>query len=440
MLTKRIVLLVSCVAMAVSCSRETAIENVQNASDKVVETTQNVTDSFDSAVPIGTRTTREEIERERFNAEWRRLRSFQTRRTAQPVPAQPSTSQPVAAPPSPPQPAAAPPPVPVTATFVVDPKFAETLKGINTSVLDTLPLRVPIKGDVNGPSVLRAQVLLDRARYAVGAIDGRWGKNSEIAVYWFQAENGIEPTGEIDEPTFRALLGRVGSEPTLLPYVLTADDMKGPFTKIPEDVYEKEKLDCLCYENIGEKLAEQFHMTQELLASLNPGVNLTNVQAGQTVTVTNVRKPEPENAPDDVQKIVVSVKGSYLHALDASGRVMLHAPTTLGNKYDPSPTETQKVVATAFDPKFRYQPKLFHEVPDSDPEANLKPGPNSPVGKVWMALDKPHFGIHGTGDPETIGYASSHGCVRLTNWDALDLARRVGKGVPVEFVDTRGEK
>lgn len=430
MLTKQILLLVSCVTVAVACSRESTMDNVQNASDKVVAATQRVTDRFDSTVPMGTRTTREEIERERFNAEWRRLRSFQARRTAQPVPGQPPATQP----------APAPPPVPITATFVVDKKFAETLKGMNTAAIDTLPLRVPVKGDVNGPSVLRAQVLLDRARYAVGAIDGRWGKNSEIAVYWFQQENGIEPTGEIDEPTFRALLGRSGNEPTLVPYVLTAEDVKGPFTRIPEDVYEKAKLDCLCYENVGEKLGEKFHITQELLASLNPGLDLTNAQAGQTVIVTNVRKPALESAPDDVQKIIVSVKGSYLHALDASGRVLLHAPTTLGSKYDPSPSETQKLVATAFDPHFHYQPKLFHEVPDSDPEANLQPGPNSPVGKVWMALDKKHFGIHGTADPESIGYASSHGCVRLTNWDALDLAYRVGKGVPVEFVDTRGEK
>jgi len=429
MLKKRIMLLLSCIAVAVSCSRETAIENVQNASDKVVETSQRVAGRFDSAVPIGTRTTREEIEKERFNAEWRRLRSFQSGRTVQPVVGRPPSTQNTAA----------APPVPVNATFVVDQRFAEKLKGMNTAAIDTLPLRVPIKGDVNGPSVLRAQVLLDRARYAVGAIDGRWGKNSEIAVYWFQEENGIEPTGEIDEPTFRALFGRSGNEPTLTQYVLTAGDVTGPFTRIPEDVYEKAKLECLCYENVVEKLAEQFHITEELLASLNPGVDLASAQAGQKVTVINIRKQEQESAPDEVQKIVVSVKGSYLHALDGSGRVILHAPTTLGNQYDPSPSETQKVVATAFDPHFHYQPKLFHEVPDSEPEANLQPGPNSPVGKVWMALDKPHFGIHGTADPESIGYASSHGCVRLTNWDARDLAYRVAKGTPVEFVDTRGE-
>jgi len=439
MLMKRILLLVTCVAWAASCSRETAIENVQNASEKVVETTQNVADRFDTSVPMGTRATREEIEQQRFNAEWRRLRSFQTRRTAQPVPpTQAPATQPAAVPA--PTPAAVPDPTPVNATFVTDPKFGETLKGMNAAAIETLPLRVPIKGDVNGPSVLRAQVLLDRARYAVGAIDGRWGKNSEIAVYWFQDQNGIQPTGEIDEPTFRALLGQSGNAPALISYTLTAEDVTGPYTKLPEDVYEKAKLDCLCYENLGEKLAEQFHITQDLLTVLNPGVDLVNAQAGQSVIVTNVRQPEPENAPKDVQRIVVSVKGSYLHALDASNRVLLHAPTTLGNKYDPSPSETQKVVATAYNPDFRYQPKLFHEVPDSDPEALLKPGPNSPVGRVWMALDKPHFGIHGTGDPESIGYASSHGCVRLTNWDAVDLARRVGKGVPVEFLDTRGEK
>ena len=94
----------------------------------------------------------------------------------------------------------------------------------------------------------------------------------------------------------------------------------------------------------------------------------------------------------------------------------------------------------AEDPWFHYQPKLFHEVDDDEPEANLKPGPNSPVGVIWTALKKPHFGIHGTSDPDSIGYASSHGCVRLTNWDALEVGRRVAPGVPVEFLDTRAEK
>ncbi len=288
-------------------------------------------------------------------------------------------------------------------------------------------------------SVARAQVLLDRANFSVGPIDGRWGKNSEIAVYWFQRENGIQPTGDVDEKTFRALLQSGSSLPAVAPYALTADDTKGPFTKLPEDVYEKEKLSCLCYESLAEMLSEKFHTTQEFLALLNPGKPIDGMQAGQQLLVPNVRGPQPKEARKDVAKIQVSVKGWYLHALDAQGNIIFHAPTTLGSKYDPSPNEATKIVGIAFDPHFHYQPKLFADVPDTNAEANLQPGPNSPVGKVWMALSKPHFGIHGTNDPDSIGYASSHGCVRLANWDALDLARRSGKGIEVDFIDTKSE-
>jgi len=139
----------------------------------------------------------------------------------------------------------------------------------------------------------------------------------------------------------------------------------------------------------------------------------------------------------DIARIVVSVEGNYLHGLDAAGAVRFHAPTTVGAQYDPSPNETLNITGIFPNPEFRYQPKLFVKVPDTDPEAQLKPGPNSPVGVVWMALSKPHYGIHGTSAPETIGYASSNGCVRLTNWDAHELSHRINEGVSVAFVDPR---
>jgi lipoprotein-anchoring transpeptidase ErfK/SrfK len=132
--------------------------------------------------------------------------------------------------------------------------------------------------------------------------------------------------------------------------------------------------------------------------------------------------------------VVISNRGSYLHALDAQGRVLYHAPSTLGSKYDPSPQERLTVTRVVFYPSFHYNPKLYADVPDSRADANLPPGPNSPVGIVWMALSKPHYGIHGTKAPATIGYADSHGCVRLTNWDARWLAEHTPSGTPVEFL------
>jgi hypothetical protein len=134
-----------------------------------------------------------------------------------------------------------------------------------------------------------------------------------------------------------------------------------------------------------------------------------------------------------VAKLVISRKGFWTHAVDASGKILYHFPSTLGAGYDPSPTGDFKVTNIAWNPTFHYQPTLFAEVSDKKPEAHLPKGPNSPVGVVWMALSKPHYGIHGTSAPETIGYANSHGCVRLTNWDATELGRLVSKGTPVLF-------
>ena len=405
----------SMVVALVACNRAEVAENKEQGAGRAKTAIEKVRDVF--STPTGKSPSREQLEQERFNEEWRKLQSF---RNAQ---ARRNTSQPGASVPA--------------VTFASDPKFAETLKGTNPATIETLPIRVPIKGDVNGPSVLKAQILLDRANYSVGPIDGHWGKNSEIAVYWFQQQNGITPTGDVDEATFRALAARAGGGQALLQHQLTADDVTGPFVRIPEDVYEQAKLDCMCYETVAEKLAERFHTTVETLQLLNPQLDLMRVTPGQTVLAPNIRAPAPENAPKDIARIAISVKGNYFHGHDASGNIVFHSPTTLGSKYDPSPTETLKTVKTAFNPHFKYQPKLFAEVPDDEPEADLQPGPNSPVGVVWIALSKPHYGIHGTRDPDSIGYASSHGCVRLTNWDALDVAKRTADGTRVDFVDTR---
>ncbi|HVS32887.1 MAG TPA: L,D-transpeptidase, partial [Thermoanaerobaculia bacterium] len=315
----------------------------------------------------------------------------------------------------------------------------ETLQGLTPAAINNAPVSVPIRGDVAGPSVLKTQVYLDRANFSVGVVDGRWGKNSSIALWWYQRTQGLEATGAVDQETFRSLAASAGGVPAVTTHQLTADDVKGPFVTVPEDVYEKAKLDCLCYESLAEKLAERFHTTVDFLALVNPERNLSQVAAGETLNVPNVRAAVTSDRPD-IARVVVSIAGSTFNAFDSSGNLILHAPTTLGSKYDPSPRETTTVKAIAHDPHFHYQPTLFHEVPDSDPEANLNPGPNSPVGVVWIALSKPHFGIHGTADPESIGYASSHGCVRLTNWDAKEVAHRISPNVEVEFVDTRAKQ
>jgi len=392
---------------AVGCTKQ----EVKVKSEAVKKKVENV---FEVAVPVGQPDDPAARERERFDEGWRSLDVFRDVQSGK----------------------RGPDPSDVKVTFVTNAK--ESFEGIDARAINDVPVSVPIKGDVSGPSVLKTQVYLDRLHFSVGALDGRWGRNSAIALWWFQRSRGIEAVepGALDEITFRWLAASADQAPAVIERTMTEDDVKGPFVTVPEDIYEKAQLDCLCYESRAEKLAERFHTTIDLLEKLNPNVDLSSVSAGNTLWVPNVRDAWTVDQPD-IARIVVSIRGNTFNAFDAAGNLIFHAPTTVGSKYDPSPRETTTVNKVTFDPWFHYQPTLFHEVPDTDEEAHLPAGPNSPVGVVWIALEKPHFGVHGTSDPESIGYASSHGCVRLTNWDAQEVAHRVKPGVAVEFLDTR---
>ncbi|HUP62154.1 MAG TPA: L,D-transpeptidase [Thermoanaerobaculia bacterium] len=389
---------------ALGCSKQEAKQTASNVVEKVDE-------AIDIAAPFGGKDDPEAREQERFDETWRDLEVFRAvqaaRRAAEAA----------------------------EVDVIFAPNGKESLKDLTPDAIVKAPVVIPLKGDMSGPSVLKTQVYLDRLSFSVGVIDGRWGRNAAIALWWYQRSRGIEAAepGAVDEATFRSLASSVNGVPALVQYTLTEDDVKGPFVSVPEGMYEKAELDCLCYESKKEKVAERFHTTTELLDQLNPDVEL---QAGQSIWVPNVREPLTQDRPD-IARVVISIRGNTFNAFDAAGNLIFHAPTTLGSKYDPSPKDTAHVKKIVHDPHFHYQPKLFAEVPDTEPEANLNPGPNSPVGVVWIALSKPHFGIHGTSDPDSIGYASSHGCVRLTNWDATEVAHRISENVQVEFLDTR---
>lgn len=310
---------------------------------------------------------------------------------------------------------------------------AETFEEIAFGSVNRRP-HLPVRKSGGGPSALHVQILLDRAAFSPGILDGRWGKNTEKAVYWFQHARGLEPTGTVDAATYEQLVAAAPVGAPVVQHTLTEDDLAGPFTSIPDDPYEKAELQCLCYESPLEKVSERFHSTPELLARLNPGIDLDDLRAGMTLWVPNVAGAGARAAPAGrVARIIISRQGFYTQALDADGNILFHFPSTLGSGYDPSPTGEYHVTSIIRDPHFHYQPSLFHEVPDEDPEAMLNPGPNSPVGVVWIGLSKPHYGIHGTAEPQTIGYTSSHGCVRLTNWDARHLAEHAPRRTPVEF-------
>ncbi len=226
------------------------------------------------------------------------------------------------------------------------------------------------------------------------------------------------------------------AQPTVT-YTITPEDEAGPFTDpIPEDMMEKAKLKRLYYRSVLEDLAERFHAAPSLLKRLNPSARFT---AGEQIQVPNVlaepvAAPQAKAAPAPDVTVTVSKATSVLTVADAEGKTIFHAPVTTGSLHDPLPIGTWAVTAIVKNPAFNYNPDLFWDADPEHAKAKIPPGPNGPVGVVWIDLTKEHHGIHGTPEPQTVGHTASHGCVRLTNWDAQALAALVSKGTKVLFV------
>ncbi|BDU16911.1 L,D-transpeptidase [Lysobacter auxotrophicus] len=279
-----------------------------------------------------------------------------------------------------------------------------------------------LKDDANAAARLRAQVLLDRAHFGPGEIDGRWGTNTERAIAAFQRSRDLDATGAMDEATWRALT--VDTSPALVEYRLTAQDVAGPYTAIPDDMMAKAALPQLGFASLAEALGERFHASPALIAALNPGADLT--REGTTLWVPNVQA----NALAKAASVVVDKSDSSLLLRDAQDRVYARFPASTGSEHDPLPIGRWTIKGVARDPHFQYNPKLFWDADPGHAKAKIAPGPNNPVGVVWVDLSKDHYGIHGTPEPGKVGKTESHGCIRLTNWDAAAVAGAVGPGTP----------
>ena len=258
--------------------------------------------------------------------------------------------------------------------------------------------------------VLKIQALLNYNHNAVGAVDGRYGKNVIKAIQVFQESHDLEPTGNIDSDTWELLTAdsTISSQPVLVNYTLTEEDV----TLITNPKGQQ-------FNSVLEAVAEKFHMSQGLLLRLNPD---TKFEAGNSIVVYNPY--QPNEIP--VHRVVAVKSENLLYAYDENDELVASYPTTMGSVYKPSPNGEYKVLSRIKDPTYN---RDF-----SNKNSVLPPGPNNPVGRVWIGINKPSYGIHGSPDPERISRQHSSGCVRLTNWDALGLYGTIEEGAKVEFL------
>ena len=329
----------------------------------------------------------------------------------------------------------------ISAVPLSSPAFALTAREVNEAVLK------PGEGTREGvdPVVLRAQVLLDRLRFSPGSIDGRTGDNFVNALDAFATANGLKPAGRLTPEIWKALASTYEG-PVLVPYTIADSDVKGPFLeKIPKEYEEMAELKTLGYTSPEEGLAEKFHLSVPLLKALNPKAKFDT--AGEVILVADARpdpKPgrraQPPAAAGDkdagkvrATRLEIDKAARALRAYDAENRLIATYPASIGSDEKPAPSRRTEIRAIALNPTYTYNPEYGFKGQKAAKKIEVPAGPNNPVGAVWLDLAIESYGIHGTPEPERVGKTFSHGCIRLTNWDAKDLAGMVSKGTVVEF-------
>jgi lipoprotein-anchoring transpeptidase ErfK/SrfK len=300
------------------------------------------------------------------------------------------------------------------------------------------------------PNILQLQVTLDRLGFSPGVIDGRSGFTLSLAISGFQKANNLTPTGKLDRKTTEAL-AKLAAAPAVTAIKLTTADLAGPFVgPLPREEAEQAALPALGYANPLEMLAERYHTKAETIIALNPPN--TKTLAGTVIKVPNVITSAHDYPPampiayrqtltslhvpsgqPQADHLTVSKSKRSLSVFDAAGKLIAQFPVTTGSEHDPLPIGRWKITGASYNPQFHYNPKLFWDASKADRQAMIQPGPNNPVGIIWLDISKPHYGIHGTPEPQNIGRSESHGCIRMTNWDAGRLSLMVKPGTPMIF-------
>ena len=290
----------------------------------------------------------------------------------------------------------------------------------------------------SGPAVLRLEILLDRAHFSCGEIDGRYGQNLKNAIEAYQLANQLSVDGVVG-PSMWQLLNQDSAD-AVIEHTISAEDIAGPFDKnIPTDWVARSKLKGMYYASPLQEFTGKYHATEALLRRLNPGQSFDSV--GQEILVPNVITPRAGRAASVVVTGLATkdpVRAASVEALGSAGKVLFYATANIGGAHDPLPVGKWKVTDIVHNPWYNYNPNLFWDADDANAKVKIPPGPNGPVGLVWIGISKPHYGLHGASDPGLIGRTHSDGCIRLTNWDALELAKLVGVGTPVIMQEDPG--
>jgi lipoprotein-anchoring transpeptidase ErfK/SrfK len=328
------------------------------------------------------------------------------------------------------------------AEFKTSPEIAPNIEAVSENGRSADPQPAPAAGATAAEApenvrydaaLVRIQVLLDRAHFSPGVIDGYNGENVRRAVSAYQQARDLDVNGQADDALLQTLINADG-EAALVSYVITDADVRGPYVDVPTGLEAQSHLETLGYESIQEALAERFHMDQDLLTTLNPGADFT--QAGTEIVVANAGG----DLTATVASIEVDKQGRNVRAYDAGGQMVAYYPATIGSGDAPAPTGAYEVRAVAFNPTYNYDPERLPTFGNTGHGAlQVAGGPNNPVGAVWIALSLDTYGIHGAPDPQQVSKTQSHGCVRLTNWDATELGRAVSSGVPVTFLEASAD-